>query len=682
MPRDLPLSNGRLLVTFDSTYALRDIYYPHVGMENHAFRCRSRLGVWANGEFAWLDDPDWQLSLRYAQDSLVTRVEGQNDRLGLDLTIEDTVDLDRDVLLRRFTALSMAGRAIDVRLFLHLDVALGGNVVGDTVFFHPEYQALVAYKNVHYLLLGGRTEAGSHLDGWTTGRKSGAKGSWQDAEDGVLAGVPLSFGSVDCVGELRLGKVETDQPTVAYGWLAAGASLEEVGTVHELVQERGAQSLIHRTHNYWGTWLANEPHIPAGFFDLPQTVQDLYRRSLLVARAQVDNGGAIIASPDSEISAAFSPRGRSGPAIMDVFQGQENYSYAWPRDGALVAMALSNAGYSSASRAHLNFCFRTMVQRQEKNHAYMLQKYLPNGSVASNVIAWIDPDGKPRLPIQEDETALVLIAMRNHYERSGDLEFAATLYRKMITGMANFLVDFRDSGTGLPLPSQDLWEEREGIHAFTIATVWRALRDAASFTELFSEPAFTKRYLDAADSIRSGAETYLYDAAEGRFARSVRFDKEGQPARDMVLDASLWALTYFGMFDPNDPRIVATMEAVQSALTVPGDHGGLARFEGDTYQLRNAEPAHPAMGNPWPLCSLWLAQYQLLQAKDLGDLKAPLAILEKVSKSALPSGVLAEQIDPSSGEPAGATPLTWAHGTAVLTVLEYLRTKAQLADGA
>jgi GH15 family glucan-1,4-alpha-glucosidase len=594
--------------------------------------------------------------------------------------IEDTVDLDRDVLLRRFTASSMAGHPIEVRLFLHLDVALGGNVVGDTVFYHPDYQALIAYKNIHYLLLGGRTESQSRLDSWTTGRKNGANGSWQDAEDGVLDGMPLSFGSVDCVGELRLGEVGPDRPTVAYGWLAAGPSLEAVGAVHELVLERGPDSLIHRTHNYWFAWVTNETHVPHGFHDLPGTVQELYRRSLLIARAQVDSGGAIIASPDSEISAAYSLRGRSGPAIEDVFQGVENYSYSWPRDGALVALALSNAGYSSVSSAYLNFCFRTMVQRPDKHHAYMLQKYLPNGSVASNVIAWIDADGKPRLPIQEDETALVLIAARNHYERSGDLEFASTLYRQMITGMANFLVDFRDPHTGLPLPSQDLWEERQGIHAFTIATVWRALHDAAYFTELFSEPALTTKYLDAANDILRGAEAHLYDEGTTRFARSLRLDQDGHIHRDTTVDASLWALPYFGMFEPDDARVVSTMQAVQSRLMVPGDHGGLARFEGDTYQLRNLV-SDVGPGNPWLLCTLWLAQYQLLCARDLGDLARPLAILEQVGKSALPSGILAEQIDPSTGEPAGATPLTWAHGTVVLTVLEYLRTRARLIRG-
>ena len=50
MPKDLPVSNGNFLLNFDSDYWIRDIYFPHVGQENHSkghpvpVRC---LGRWA-----------------------------------------------------------------------------------------------------------------------------------------------------------------------------------------------------------------------------------------------------------------------------------------------------------------------------------------------------------------------------------------------------------------------------------------------------------------------------------------------------------------------------------------------------------------------------------------------------------------------------------------------------------
>ena len=676
MPRDLPVGNGHLLVTFDSTYALSDIYFPHVGTENHAYRSHSKIGVWANGEFAWLDDAGWDLDLDYADDSLVTRVEAKNTRLGVTLTIEDAVDFDQDVLLRRFTALSTAGRPVEVRLYLQLNIALGGNTVGDTVFYHPDYQSIIAYKNKHYLLFGGRTESRDHLDGWTTGQKQ----SWRDAEDGALDGLPIAFGSVDCVAELRLGEVLTGSPTFAHAWIAAGASLEDVGQLRQFVFARGPDGLIDRTHRYWQAWVKKNPDLNLGLKDLPEAVQRLYRRSLLVANAHVDHGGAIIASSDSEISGRFSPNGASGPPITDIFQGHENYAYSWPRDGSLAAMALDNAGYASVARAYILFCQRTAVHRFKdgEDQAYMLQKYLSNGAVASNVIAWIDEQGQPRLPIQEDETALVLIAIRNHYARTGDWGFVSPLYHPMIVSMANFLIDFRDPRTGLPSPSQDLWEERQGVHAFSMATTWRALRDAAYFTELFAEPARTAKYLRAAEEVRAAAEQHLFDPDTGRFARSLSVDKDGQVHRDMVVDASLYALSNFGMFDPDDPRVVATMKAVEDTLTVPGEHGGLARFEGDTYHLRQTGADLKVPGNPWFICTLWLAQYQLRRARVPADLEGPLATLRQVARGALTSGVLAEQTDPASGEPAGATPLTWSHATFVLTVLEYLEAKTRV----
>jgi glucoamylase len=74
MPRNLPLGNGNMLVTFDHFYQIRDLYWPHVGQENHALGHPFRIGVWANDQFRWLDDSRWERSLRYLPETLVTDV--------------------------------------------------------------------------------------------------------------------------------------------------------------------------------------------------------------------------------------------------------------------------------------------------------------------------------------------------------------------------------------------------------------------------------------------------------------------------------------------------------------------------------------------------------------------------------------------------------------------------------
>jgi hypothetical protein len=51
MPRDIPVGNGSLLVNFDRSYQLRDLYWPHVGQENHTAGHPFRFGVWVDGQF-------------------------------------------------------------------------------------------------------------------------------------------------------------------------------------------------------------------------------------------------------------------------------------------------------------------------------------------------------------------------------------------------------------------------------------------------------------------------------------------------------------------------------------------------------------------------------------------------------------------------------------------------------
>jgi GH15 family glucan-1,4-alpha-glucosidase len=73
MPKDLPVSNGNLLLNFDSDYRIRDVYFPWIGQENHTKGHPFRFGVWVDGRFSWMG-PQWVRDLRYRDNSLVTDV--------------------------------------------------------------------------------------------------------------------------------------------------------------------------------------------------------------------------------------------------------------------------------------------------------------------------------------------------------------------------------------------------------------------------------------------------------------------------------------------------------------------------------------------------------------------------------------------------------------------------------
>jgi acetolactate synthase-1/2/3 large subunit len=117
--------------------------------------------------------------------------------------------------------------------------------------------------------------------------------------------------------------------------------------------------------------------------------------------------------------------------------------------------------------------------------------------------------------VQEDETALVLWALWRHFQRFRDVEFLKRHYRGLVIRAANWLVEYRDPESGLPLASWDLWEERRGMHAWTLAATWAGLRAAANFATAFGESHLAAVYHDAAAEILTGAEAPLVHAGSG-----------------------------------------------------------------------------------------------------------------------------------------------------------------------
>jgi GH15 family glucan-1,4-alpha-glucosidase len=305
-----------------------------------------------------------------------------------------------------------------------------------------------------------------------------------------------------------------------------------------------------------------------------------------------------------------------------------------------------------------------------------MHKYNPDGSVGSSWQPWLN-EGEMLYPIQEDETALVIWAIWNHYLNHRDIESIRPFYSPFVEQAADFLLNFRDDKTNLPLPSYDLWEEKRGIFTFTAATVIGGLKAAANLSALFQEDERGNAYMTGAKEVEAALNQYLYCPNEGRFARGILFEG-GLQIRDPTVDASLLGLVLFGGYDPLNQRVARTIRAVEDKLWVKGGCGGLARYEGDEYQRVVHRGNVP--GNPWIICTLWLAQCRIAAAYDHKSLDQALPILMWAAERALPSGVLPEQVHPETGEFISVSPLTWSHATLVAAVLDFID-KAQQLDG-
>jgi len=641
-----------MLVAFDSLYRIRDIYFPHVGQENHAGERPFHFGVWIDGQFSWVHDEGWTRSLAYEEETLVTHVILRNDSLGVEIVCADAVDFHLNVYLRHLRVRNLRESSRIARLYFHHDLSILGNDVGDTAYFDPATRSLIHYKGARYFLTNCCGPEACGINSFATGVKDrpGLEGTFRDAEDGDLGRNPIAQGSVDSTIEIEISLAAGGEAPSHY-WIIAGESYDEVLRLDRLVLSRTPGELIQRTRDYWRCWVNKEDW---DLGELPDSVARLFKRSLLVLRTQIDDHGPILAANDTDF----------------LHFSRDTYSYCWPRDGALVAHALDLAGYRELTCRFFRFCAE--VVRPE---GYLMHKYNPDGTVASSWHPWTGTCSE--LPIQEDESALVLWALWCHYRLFRDLEFVRPLYRPLVIRIGDFLEQYRDPETGLPRPSWDLWEERCGVHAFTCGAVYGGLTAACEFAKMFGQQDKAVAYETARAELRRGMDEHLYDADRGRFLRSLMPSASGY-REDPVLDASIMGAWAFGAYPPDDPRVQETAAQLREELSVKTDVGGLARYE-DDYYFQVSQDTSRIPGNPWFICTLWDALHMTQLCETEEQLaESVLPILQWAAERALPSGVLAEQLHPETGKPMSVSPLTWSHATFVECVMTYLAKTSQL----
>jgi glucoamylase len=260
----------------------------------------------------------------------------------------------------------------------------------------------------------------------------------------------------------------------------------------------------------------------------------------------------------------------------------------------------------------------------------------------------------------------VIWLLARHYERTRDLDLLRAVYKRLVVRAADFLAHYRDERC-LPLPSFDLWEERQGTFTFTCATVWAGLQAAAELANLFNDQERRATYAKAASELRDAMKKHLWLEEHGRFARGLRIDG----SLDESVDASTFAVFHLGVFPASSAMVDGTMRAIRERLWVHTEAGGIARYENDEYHRISGETAR-VPGNPWVICTLWLAEHTIATASTVQELQAALDLVRWARAKATPSLVLPEQIDPYDGQAISVAPLTWSHAAVVSIVHGYL----------
>ncbi|KAF9769540.1 hypothetical protein IL306_013038 [Fusarium sp. DS 682] len=361
----------------------------------------------------------------------------------------------------------------------------------------------------------------------------------------------------------------------------------------------------------------------------------------------------------------------AGPDVQSGIASAPGYAAFWARDAAWALLGTVAMGQYALSKSVLEFAWAT-----QSPEGLWLHRHHTDHSVASS---W----GLHQI----DETGIIIHCFKKYIDATQDTAMLIKHWEG-VEKAAEFLVNSRDPERGIPLPSVDLWEEREGYHLYTAASTIGGLRSAVALAgKLQSNSPAIKLWVSVADDIQQKTEAQFWDEKRGRFVNSFEnsaalpmFDPERPELNAKVQqttpqtsipqypnwrDQNVEAVTYthdistialavpFGVLALDDPRIVATVDSIRNKLWNERV-GGLHRYENDSY----------GGGNPWPLATLWLSIYEA----ERGNKEEARRLVEWVVDHSTVAGLVPEQVHRIGGHPVASVPLSWSHAMVAIAV--------------
>jgi GH15 family glucan-1,4-alpha-glucosidase len=641
MARPIVLSNGELHVGLNNYGLVHDLYFPYVGFENHAAGqdLRHKVGIWSDGQVSWLDeDGDWKFKFSYVPGALIGNVVAKNERIGIMLEMDDCVDSTISAFMRNIHIINLQDRPRDIRLFMHQAFAIGDSRSNsDTGQYLPDSDAILHYRGRRAFIISG-THNDKPFDQYTIGLFGieGHEGSHRDADDGELSMCNVEHGRVDSALRFKMDIAGLSSDRVHY-WIAAGTSIRNALFVHKQVKDDGLHARFDQTAKWWADWLAP---VQAVVHKIAPQHQDLFLRSAMILKSQIDKHGAVIASTDTSM----------------LNYSRDAYAYCWPRDGAFVLWPLVRLGFKDEPYRFFTFC-KSVIHP----NGHLMHKYRADGAQGSSWHPYVHGNIVAP-PIQEDETALVLFVFAQYYKMHPEAALLKEFYLSMVKPMADFMTDYIDETTGLPKPSYDLWEQVFMTTTYSTSVVYAALTAASDLAEATEDKENAVKWRSTADDIQAAAHKYLYNEERQVFFKGV-LTVNGQTEKYPVIDTSaVFGAFLFGLFAPDSHEVTSSVNTVKKVFGINQGAPGLPRYENDDYR----RVSDGITGNYWFITSMWLAQYYIENNQSDEAMK----IMDWVKSHTLDTGMMSEQLDPVTGRKISPAPLTWTHAEYITTLLD------------
>jgi GH15 family glucan-1,4-alpha-glucosidase len=390
-----------------------------------------------------------------------------------------------------------------------------------------------------------------------------------------------------------------------------------------------ALAALRETEAFWRRW--SDCCVPANDWTEP------VRRSLITLKAltYLPTGG-IVAAPTTSL-----PEHIGGVRNWD-------YRFCWLRDATLTLLALMNARYYEEAQAWRSWLVRAVAGSPEQMQImYGLsgERRLPEWTAD-----WL-PGYEGSAPVRVGNAAAgqlqldvygeVMDALHQARRCGLAMDMAAwNVQRALIAHLEKVWV----------YPDQGIWEVRGDPQHFTYSKMmaWVAVDRAVKEVEDFGMPGPLEHWRALRARIHDDVCRNGFNAARGTFVQSYGSSQ---------LDASLLLMPLTGFLPVSDPRVRATIEAIQRELTVDG----LVQ----RYHTEKTEDGLPPGEGTFLACSFWLADdLCLLERYDEAR-----ELFERLLALRNDVGLLAEEYDPVAGRQLGNFPQAFSHVALVNTAL-------------
>ena len=607
---DAIIGNKEITASYTKKGELLRVFYPNTDYRQFVDYFHTGVKINDSNMIYLHDDINNQYEQYFTENTNILNTNILNTYFELNILQTDFVCINKNVIVKKYKFKNKNNIDLNVSFIIHSALLTNDN---NQVSGYYVNDSLVQYMHDYTFSICSNNKV----------KASQINNNEANIENGVIWDkdyIGMSNDSSICY-ELGTLKPNEEKELDIYITISHGSSIKEIETKITEAKNIDVKKELDKAKKYWEKYVKEHDTIklPESNTKYMKKLERIYKRTILLYPLLTN-----------ELTGGIS-------AAVEIDENRTKcgrYSYCWPRDAIFITNSLDILGMTKETEKY----YKTFCKMTQSKNGMWEQRFYTDGSLA------------PCWGYQIDETASVVYGIYNHYEHTKNAKFLKDTLR-MSESAIKFLKKYVQNvldGKEEEYKSYDLWEENEGIHTYSLATIFSSFDAMIKIYEIV-KPEFEKNRLKIEKiekelqilrkylvEIKNYILKNLYDNNKKTFVRN----------KDQKMDISLLGLvTPFKVIAPKEKKMLNTLERIE--LTLRTYTGGYLRYEGDNY----------AGGNPWVIANLWMAEYCL----EAGNKKKARECFEFVVKTATEHGYLAEQIDNSTMQAKWVIGLGWSH---------------------